>query len=179
MWVERACAHLLSAISQATAQNREICEQGCKSRLSVMGPVLTPMQGCIGRHSGMGRSRPDTRSSVLQLFLDLGSAERNKFRHDLSRLCLCHAGNQVTESPNSIGLRVGCTVVVYELENQIEERVRELLADGIQHHFDSLQDGLFRLATGGVPLPSFFRQVLIQGEHPSEKRQNPVCVPVQ
>lgn len=124
----------------------------------------------------MGRRRPDTRSTVLQLLVDLGYTEWNEFGHDFPWLCLCHARNQMTECSNGVGLCVGRPIFVDKLEYEVEERARKLLADGVQHHFDRFQHGFFGLATGSVSLAPFFWQVLVQREHTPKEGENPVYV---
>jgi len=94
---------------------------------------------------------------MLQLLFDLRDAVRKEFVDGLLRLHPGKACNKLAECSHCVGLGIGCDVVVYQFEDQVEQRIREMQADNIQHPLDGAQHSLFLLASRRAFLPTFLR----------------------
>lgn len=97
---------------------------------------------------------------MLQLLLDLICTVGEEQCNGLFRP---HTGKTAYELPKGahrIRLGISRRVVVYELQDQIEERLGQLKTENVQSALDRLQDRFLHLTTRRILFTPLFREVL-------------------
>jgi hypothetical protein len=112
---------------------------------------------------------------MFQFLANLAGAIWQELVKCLLRLYSCKTRNQLTKCAYCVGFRICCGIFIHKLEHKLEKRVREVKANDIESALDRLQDPLFLFPTGGILLPAFLWQILVQGEYSAEQRDHPVC----
>lgn len=119
------------------------------------------MEGGIGWDCAMSRCCADTGSPMLQFLLNLEQAVGKKLGDHLFGLNPRQRSDKLAKGSNGVGLGIGSRIVIYEVQHEVEEVVRQMQADYIQGTLERFQHDFFHLATCGVSLATFFWEVLV------------------